>query len=287
MIFNRLFTPDYASPDESTRRKAVERLSPDKPSDKSHLHELAFNDSSRDVSLAALEKLNSFALWQKMAVTAADPCVQRVSAKKVDAAVQGNSSLALSPQERRAFLLESASRSQIESVLLNDPHLLSDTALCLKLIAKAHSEKLIRYIILRAPDAGLAHKVVAQLNDKSLIQRLIKKVADTGLSDALHARLSVLEEQEQRPLQLTKAVTLVMSKYQALLDNPDEQDVAARAALLENEYAALQSQMGCLTGQECEDIRQKYSRIRARVHQHMTRLTNDNTLTGNDVGTAF
>ena len=70
MIFKRLFSPSHSSNKPEVRKSAIEKLSADKPQDKSILHELAFNDSDPQVTLAALNKLNSFALWQKAAQSA-------------------------------------------------------------------------------------------------------------------------------------------------------------------------------------------------------------------------
>ena len=72
MIFSRFFSPKHKDQDPNIRLEAIAKLNLAKPADKEALHELAFNDDSAKVSIAALDKLNTFALWQKMAEIAAD-----------------------------------------------------------------------------------------------------------------------------------------------------------------------------------------------------------------------
>ena len=87
MIFSRFFSPSHSSNDPDTRIKAIEKLSPDSPNERRILHELAFNDSAAAVSLAALEKLNSFALWLKMSQIAKEPRLVTAAQARVECAL--------------------------------------------------------------------------------------------------------------------------------------------------------------------------------------------------------
>ena len=82
MIFSRIFAPSHQSPKPEKRMQAIESLSPDKAQEKTILHELAFNDEDANVSLAALEKLNSFVLWLKMSQIAKQSRVKKSGGEK-------------------------------------------------------------------------------------------------------------------------------------------------------------------------------------------------------------
>ncbi|MFT5283817.1 MAG: exonuclease SbcC, partial [Yoonia sp.] len=77
MIFSQIFSPNYKSSDPEKRILSIEKLNEDAEKDKSILHELAFNDASDLVSLAALNKLNSFVLWMKSAETSHSPRIRK------------------------------------------------------------------------------------------------------------------------------------------------------------------------------------------------------------------
>ena len=109
MIFSRIFTPSHQSPKPEKRIKAIENLSPDKAQEKTILHELAFNDEDPNVSLLALEKLNSFVLWLKMSQIAKLSRVKKVAEQKVNSALLNEGDLSLSCEEKLSFLKETAS----------------------------------------------------------------------------------------------------------------------------------------------------------------------------------
>ena len=104
MIFSRLFAPSHTSQNPEKRREAIKNLSPEKPTDKTLLHELAFNDENADVSLDALNKLGSFVLWQKMSQIAKHERVQRTANKVVLACLMGEGEITISRAEKAAFL---------------------------------------------------------------------------------------------------------------------------------------------------------------------------------------
>ncbi|MFT5838687.1 MAG: exonuclease SbcC, partial [Flavobacteriales bacterium] len=84
MIFKHLFRSKHQNPDPQVRIQAIENLNKQDPQQKSVLHELAFNDADVGVSLAALQKLDSFVLWYKMSQIAKNDRVQKKSQQFVE-----------------------------------------------------------------------------------------------------------------------------------------------------------------------------------------------------------
>ena len=140
MIFSRIFAPSHQSPKPEKRMQAIESLSPEKAQEKTILHELAFNDEDANVSLAALEKLNSFVLWLKMSQIAKQSRVKKAAEKKVNAALLGEGDVTLSRQEIFTFLTETANADLVvqlvPQMLKKEPTLLEDDALANALIEK-------------------------------------------------------------------------------------------------------------------------------------------------------
>ena len=133
MIFSRFFSPSHSSNDPDTRIKAIEKLSPDSPNERRILHELAFNDSAAAVSLAALEKLNSFALWLKMSQIAKEPRLVTAAQARVECAlIDGNAEI--SQQEIKEYLLKSAPAEQVIKCLPLMTELHQDKTFCLDIL---------------------------------------------------------------------------------------------------------------------------------------------------------
>ena len=106
--------------------QAIESLSPEKAQEKTILHELAFNDEDANVSLAALEKLNSFVLWLKMSQIAKQSRVKKAAEKKVNAALLGEGDVTLSRQEIFSFLTETANADLVVQLV---PQMLKNLAM--------------------------------------------------------------------------------------------------------------------------------------------------------------
>ncbi len=120
MIFSRFFSPAHTSSDPQKRLQAIAGLSVSKPAERSALHELAFNDSNSDVSLAALEKLDSFPLWMKMSQTARDEKIRRRAVARVESAIIDADSADISADDQYEYVLKQAP-AELARKLLESP----------------------------------------------------------------------------------------------------------------------------------------------------------------------
>ncbi|HBN98897.1 MAG TPA: DUF349 domain-containing protein, partial [Alteromonas macleodii] len=182
MIFSRIFAPSHQSPKPEKRMQAIESLSPEKAQEKTILHELAFNDEDANVSLAALEKLNSFVLWLKMSQIAKQSRVKKAAEKKVNAALLGEGDVTLSRQEIFSFLTETANADLVvqlvPQMLKKEPMLLQDDALASALIEKVAKPSFTQFVFLEGASPQLQTQLVNAHSDVSDLQKLAKKVSD-------------------------------------------------------------------------------------------------------------
>ena len=272
MIFSRLFAPLHASPKPEKRIQAIENLSPEKATDKSILHELAFNDDNDDVSLKALEKLNVFALWLKMSQIAKSPRVKRACEKKVNDAVYGRGDIALSRQEKATFLSESASSEFVTQIVHMDTELLGDDTLARTLIDKVDKASFSQFVFLNGASETLRLQMINEYADVNTLQKLAKKENDPAMLAHIDARIESIKLAEQKPVELKKQLTLSLSKYQALLDKADVEFVLERQAVLESELNSLLEQCDILDDDEHVSFKEKYARIADQVARYIARI---------------
>ncbi len=272
MIFSRFFAPAHTSAKPEKRIQAIENLSPDKAQEKTILHELAFNDEDANVSLAALNKLNSFVLWSKMSQIAKDGRMKKAAEKQVNDALLGNSSLALSEHDKASFLKESASAELITQIVQRDSALISNDELAKALINKVGKPSFTQYVLFNGASTHLQNQLVAESTDVSILQKWLKKTQDKALLGKIEARISAIAEAAQKPVELKKQLTLCLSKYQALCDKSDVEVVLQQKAALDSELTGLAGQYELLSVAEQEEYREKQSRIVEQVERYIDRI---------------
>ena len=276
MIFSRIFAPSHQSPKPEKRMQAIESLSPDKAQEKTILHELAFNDEDANVSLAALEKLNSFVLWLKMSQIAKQSRVKKAAEKKVNAALLGEGDVTLSRQEVFSFLTETANADLVvqlvPQMLKKEPTLLHDDALANALIEKVAKPSFTQFVFLEGASTQLQTQLINAHSDVSDLQKLAKKVSDDALTTQINARIDAIKEAAKRPVELKKQLTLGLSKYQALLDKSDVGTIDERRNELESELTGLFAQIDLLTEEERADYEEKRARIGEQLERYLSRI---------------
>ena len=272
MIFSRFFAPSHTSQNPEKRLEAIKNLSPEKPTDKTILHELAFNDANADVSLAALSKLNTFVLWLKMSQSAQHAKVKKIAERTVEATLMGQGDVSINTNEKASFLRESANAELIQTVLVSDASLLADKSLVMTLLHKVDKPAFTQAIFLQHADNALQQAILAIIEDSSVLQKLEKKCRDNAIHGAIIAKLQVLKAQAEKPIELMRRVTLCLSKYQALIDKSDVEDIDKRQAELLREYNDLMLDASILSTEEKTAVDAKFARISEKVTRHLSRI---------------
>ncbi|QJR82450.1 DUF349 domain-containing protein [Alteromonas pelagimontana] len=271
MIFSRIFSPSHTSANPKVRLQAIAKLSPEKPADKSVLHELAFNDDSTEVTLAALDKLNSFALWQKMSQIARDPIVKKRAEQHVESAIlEENSRLSL--QEKRNYLLQSASPGMLRKVLMQKEALHDDADLVMQLLNKINKSDFLQQYFLTYASAGLKQRIIATVDDIDFLQKLQRKEQDSNVIALIEQRIAHLQALVQKPQIVERDTTLVLSKMQALTEKMNFPEVKSRHAQLTQDYQQLAEDFSFLDNLVADNFRDKYRRISAAIERHSERL---------------
>lgn len=270
MIFKRLFTPSHHSNDPSTRKAAIEKLSPAKPQDKAALHELAFNDSDPSVTLAALHKLDSFALWQKTAQLSRFDTVKRVARQKVENAVLGEEGAALDAQQQKDYLLESADSELIRRALTKPVATLDDQTV-LTLLQKAGQNEFILSYYQHHANTSVRRTLILSA-ESSQLEKYARKETDADLQSLIEDEQKRHEEQKLRPQQVAQQLTLVLSKLKALIEKNDYAEIKRRLLLLEDEFSQLSADFTWLEEEDRARAHAKFADLVARVNAHLDKL---------------
>lgn len=275
MIFKRLFQPKYQHKDPAVRIQALQDLNPEEAKEKSILHELAFNDSHVAVSLAALDKLNNFDLWWKMALTSKDQRVAKKSRSKVEASLLGKTATDLSVDNRRTFILECQDNAILDLLLKEQGIDQSDTELMLSVLSRLSKPQLNLRLLLETTNTSLQQRLFEQLSDLAEIGKVAKKARHPELVSLAQQKLVAIQEAKEKPIRLQKEVTMVLSKLLALADVKDYQKLRSDNEQLTLQYSQLQAQFEVLDSDASAEFNAKFDDFCARVNRKLDELAGE------------
>jgi exonuclease SbcC len=270
MIFKHLFRSKHQNPDPQVRIQAIENLNKQDPQHKTVLHELAFNDSDVGVSIAALNKLDSFVLWYKMSEIATNDRVQKKSQQFVENTLLDGQNEALTEQEKRKFILETRDIRLIEK-LLGQQWIQQDTELAMKLLQKADKPQLQEKLLFDIQNESLQTAILNTLTDgvqaRKLLNKIQKKTTSSVLKELANETLQGWLTAEQAPVEVEQQVKLVLSLLLALKDRSDFLHIQQQHTALTHQYTQLAERFDCLPELKRIEIEQKYADISSRVER--------------------
>ncbi len=275
MIFDRFFKAKHLNSDPEIRQQAINNLSLDKASDKQALHELAFNDSSADVSLAALEKLNSFPLWLKASETAEIARVRKLSNEKILQEVSKPNSSLLSQKEFDAFVTESTNAFLLEQILFNNQRLQSNDALALAVLLKLNKTSINRRFFKDHADQAQQLVIVSRTDDSAELGKLIKVCSNDLVLAALEDKAAHLKALAALPIKIKQDATLVISKLLALKDGNDYEQIYENKKLLCQKFEEYKVDFRLLDEDTSLLLAEKYLRVNESVDKRLLVLKED------------
>ncbi|WP_299075343.1 DUF349 domain-containing protein [uncultured Paraglaciecola sp.] len=268
MIFKHFFRSKHQNPDPQVRLQAIKNLDKQDPQHKTLLHELAFNDGDTNVNLAALQRLDSFALWYKMSQIGKNERVQKKSLQFVESALLDAKNQVLSEQQKREFISETGDKPLIEK-LLSQAWIQQDTELTMSLLQKADKPQLQEKLLLDTQNESLQVAIIATLTDsapaRKLLNKILKKTSSSTLKSLADKTLQAWLVAQQAPIEVEQQVTMVLSRMLALKDRSDFPHMQQQQIALNAEYAQITERFLCLTEQKRAEIEQKYTDISARI----------------------
>ncbi|MFT2091282.1 DUF349 domain-containing protein [Paraglaciecola sp. 2405UD69-4] len=275
MIFKKFFQAKHLSPDPNVRIKAIENLDSKISEQKSILHELAFNDADTKVSLAALQRLDSFVLWYKMSEIAKNELVKRKSIQLVETVLLSDTDTSLTSTERRNFILEVKDSSLINKLLMQ-PWVQQDTKLAISLLDKIDKPLLRDKLLTNTQNEELQIAILDSLHDETsnrkLLNKFIKKASTNTVIEKAENLLSSWIKLEKIPLEVEKQVTMLLSRLLTLKDNQNLEYTEKLQEELNSEYSELAESFSHLDETKRGEIQQKYLDITNKVNRNIELL---------------
>jgi exonuclease SbcC len=275
MIFDRFFKAKHLNSDPKVRLTSIANLSLDKPADKQALHELAFNDSQANVSLAALDKLNSFPLWLKASETAENVKVKRHAYERVLAEVNNPNSTMLSKADFNSFVVESKNSGLLEQMLLSNQRLQNNDVLALAVLLKINKQNINRLYFKDHANLAQQQVIVTRTDDSNELNKMLKFAKDKRVKNTIDVKIERLRELAALPIKLKMESTLIISKLLALKDNGDYQQIYENKEQLCQEFEQYKVQFSAMDEETALLLAAKYLRVNESVEKRLAILKED------------
>ncbi len=271
MIFKTLFTPGYQHPAPEKRIASIEKLDPSKEADKRILHELAFNDASEKVCLAALAKLDSFVLWMKSLETSHSGIVckraEQACLEALDDSSQVNDSLF------KAFVTESKNKALLETLLFNNSRLKENEALSLEVLQRLNNEQTARRYFTERANEKQQLSLVSQTIDNKVLNKYAKQTTHDSVKALIADKLKEAEAAKLIPAKVRQKLTLVNARMLALKEGVDYSIVEKEFTALNQEFEALKPDLSYLTEIESGQFTEKYLSLKAKISEKLQALS--------------
>ena len=275
MIFKHLFRSKHLSSDPQVRIQSIDNLNSQDAAGKSILHELAFNDPDPKVSLAALDKLDSFVLWYKMSEIAKNDRVRKKSIQIVESTLLTENDVRLDKAEKRKFILEARDNRLLEKLLLQ-LWIQQDTDLSMSLLAKIDRPQLKDRLLLDTKNESLQLAILATFDDTSgqrkLLNKLLKKSDSVAVKQKADELLAEWLKVEKISQEVEQQVTMLLSRLLTLKDSQDLLLIEKQQTELTEQYQQLSSNFVYLSEIKKQEIEQKFADISQRVERNIALL---------------
>ena len=275
MIFNRFFRSKHLDAKPQVRIKAIADLNQELNAEKTILHELAFNDPDAAVSLAALQKLDSFALWYKMSTTGKDERVVKKSLQVVEKMLFDEADSSLSEKDKRKFISQCNDVRLLEQLIFL-PWVQLDSSLTQSMLKKLGKAQIFEKVLFESGNTELQLALLSQLKDESashkIINKLLKKTQDEALKQHATAILQKWQQQQQLPISVEKETRMLLSRLLALKDHSDLGHIQSQLALFNSQYQVLESQFYCLAAPKQQDFKDKWLELNHKLSKTVDKL---------------
>lgn len=270
MIFSQLFSPKHKSSDPEKRLASIESLNKSLEKDKRILHELAFNDDDDKVSIAALNKLDSFVLWMKSAETSHSTRVKKHAQQVCVSQLEDDNKV--TDKLFLAFIKEAHNKALLEQLLFSSKRLQQIPDLITAVLFTLNNTNHIRRFFQEFASAEQQLALVKETNDAKTLNRFLKYGKDEFVIASINKKLAHLIVIAEQPKKIKQQVTMINSRLLALKEAQDYEYLATQLEQLSNEFEQVKLQFDCLDELSIATMTEKYLGLKVDLQKKLGKL---------------
>jgi exonuclease SbcC len=270
MIFSQLFSPKHKSSEPEKRISSIEKLNKEAEKDKRILHELAFNDINDSVSLAALNKLDSFVLWMKSLEISKSPRIKKHAQQVCQAQLEDKA--VVSDKLFLAFISESNNKPLLEQLLFSSNRLQSQDELVLDILFSLNNVNHLRRFFQEYASASQQLLIIEKTEDAKTLSRISKYSKDKRVSECINKKIANMVLLAEKPQKIKQQAIMINSRLLALKDTQDYDYLSTHLTQLSLEFDKLKLDFSCLDELSQSFISEKYLHLKVDLQQKLGKL---------------
>ncbi|NTS78543.1 DUF349 domain-containing protein [Catenovulum sp. SM1970] len=257
-IFKQLFQAKWKHQDAVIRLKALDELNLET---ESHIIKtLAFDDSDTRVRKRALERLNDLELFWQAHLKDKEETIKKQSLVKVSQLLLDQGTSQITEDEKKAFILNCNDKSLLETLVRDESNALSVQLKC-DLLNKIDKATLDNEMAIKSNEVIALAAYDRVSHDIKTLEKLTQKAKAPLVVEKAQNALSALIEAQQKPIDLRKQASLVLSRLLALKDKTDYELIKHQGELLVAEWQSIVPEFSCFEDLEQQELNDKYVTI--------------------------
>lgn len=263
MIFDKFFKANWQHKNANVRVQAIENeLSVDNETQFTTLTTLIASDPNELVRRAALIKVDDFNVYLTAAFENDMPQIRKFSHKQVEQRLTQPTLTCLSQQVKRALvddyrlsksLLENWLKAETEPDIITALFTRIDKPQLLVSTFKHHQQHEVQQVLL-----------TNNLTTEQL-EKLLKHACNENIAAQINNQISQLQVQQARPGKIEKSCQLLLSKYLALKEEKDYQQLLNKQQQYDEQWHDLATQFNYLSESQQATLTDKYQEITRQV----------------------
>ncbi|GHF91720.1 DUF349 domain-containing protein [Thalassotalea marina] len=264
MIFSKFFKPTWQHKDSAVRIEAINNeLSLKVDEHYNVLMELAKNDESELVRRSALLKINSLSVWYEASQSNSMNAVKAFSEKQVEKVLLGHHDIRLTTKDKKQFINEKLKASLLENWLKAE----TDADVVVALYHRVNKPQLLHSVFKQHQDEAVQLALIEHCTTSEGLDKLLKVAVNPAVKQTIENILNKEKELQEKPLKVTKAAQLVLSKYLALKDAKDYQLALENKSQLIEEWRTLTNEFSCLSDEQRDTLLNRFQEIENTVQK--------------------
>ena len=270
MIFSQLFSPSYKSDDPDKRLASIAKLNKDVEKDKRILHELAFNDGSEVVSLAALNRLDSFVLWMKSAETSSSLRIKKHAQQVCLSQLEDEN---LVPDKLfSSFVKESNDKPFLEQMLFGNSRLLQNESLSVEILLSLNNMAHIKRFFQEYASPSQQMTIVKSVDDVKTLNRLVKFAKDVSVTALINEKLAYIADIADKPNKIKQQMTMINSRLLALKEVQDYEYLLSQFENLNQAFEQIKPDFTYVDELSRATMTEKYLNLKVDIQQRLGKL---------------
>jgi len=259
MIFKKLFksTPKWQNDDAEIRLVALQELSLDDAKQKAIIEQMAREDSTDKVRIAALELLNDFNFWVIASNKEKNERVKKHAQEQVRLGLIGQASYSIDETIKRDYIAKCHKGPLLEELAVIE----KDEKSRFNLLSRINKSNLfVQTLQDNQASDWLKKQIIDKFDDLASLEKLAKK-ANGDVKTLISSKIDNLKLAIEKPKQLQKDVGLMLAKLNALKDKTDVLDIEQRQAQLNEQWQQFKDSFELLTEEQVAQYNAKFDKI--------------------------